>query len=300
MTNIPDWNRLRYFFIVAEAKSFSAAEKILNLSQSAISRQISSLETEIKAVLFHRYARGIILTEQGEMLFEIARDIYKQIHEAEAFLIAGKNIPAGSIKITTTRSFGTTWLSKRLVKFCKIYPEINAELMIDDNTVNLSMREADFAIRMWKSRSQDVVANKFVTINCHYYASKEYLEQYGRPEKISELHKHKLLEYRNPNPIMREQLNHHLYFEQSFKRKRKAIYTSTSLKTILHAVQEGLGIATLPDYMVANDMNLEKILSDNYTIFFETYLLYPHEIANAKRIQLFQDYLYECAKDWNY
>jgi DNA-binding transcriptional LysR family regulator len=300
MTNIPDWNRLRYFFIVAEAKSFSGAEKKLNLSQSAISRQIAALESEIQAPLFHRHARGIILTDQGELLFQTARDIYKQIHEAESLLLAGKNTAAGSIKITTTRSFGTMWLSKRLVTFCKNYPEINTELMIDDKTFNLSMREADFAIRMWKTRAQDVVANKFVHVRCHYYASHEYLATHGVPEKITELHRHKLIGYQNPNPVMREKLNHHLYFEQTFKRKRKTVYASTSLTTILHAVEGGLGIATLPDYMVAQNPDLQKILPDAYDNFFETYLLCPQEIAKTKRIQLLQEYLYACAKDWCY
>jgi len=300
MTNIPDWNRLRYFFIVADAKSFSAAEKKLNLSQSAISRQIAALESEIQAPLFHRHARGIILTEQGELLYQTAKDIYKQIHEAESLLIAGKNTSVGSIKITTTRSFGTMWLSKRLVQFCKTYPEIYTQLMVDDKTFNLSMREADFAIRMWQTKTPDIIAHKFVTINCHYYASKEYLETHGDLHKVDDLNQHKLIGYKNPNPMMREKLNHHLYFGQTFRRKRKTMYTSTSLTTILDAVEAGMGIATLPDYIAGERQNLVKILPDHYENFFETYILYPQEIAQAKRIELLREYLYECAKDWAY
>lgn len=300
MTNIPDWNRLRFFFIVAEAKSFSAAEKKLNLSQSSISRQISALETEIKATLFHRHARGLILTDQGELLFETAKDIYKQIHEAEALLLAGKNTAVGSIKITTTRSFGTMWLSKKLVEFCKLYPDIKIELMIDDRTFNLSMREADFAIRMWKPNAIDIIAHKFITVHCHYYASHDYIEKYGMPNKISELNTHKLIDYTNTNPVMREKLNHHLYFEHPFKRQRKTIYASTSLTTILHAVEGGLGIATLPDYMTSNSPNLQKVLPDIGNNSFETYLVYPQEIAKTKRIELLEAYLYECANEWCY
>ena len=68
----------------------------------------------------------------------------------------------------------------------------------------------------------------------------------------------------------------------------------------MHAVEGGLGIATLPDYMAAQNSNLQKILPDAYDNFFETYLLCPQEIAKTKRIQLLQEYLYECAKDWCY
>lgn len=300
MTNIPDWNRLRYFYIVAEAKSFSAAEGKLSLSQSAISRQIAALENEIQAPLFHRHARGLILTEQGEMLFQTAKDIYKQIHEAESVLLAGKNAPTGSIKLTTTRSFGIMWLSRRLVDFCKLYPDIHIELMIDDRTLNLSMREADFAIRMWKASASDIVAHKFITVHCHYYASLEYVEKYGMPKKVSDLNAHKLLHYINPNPIMQEKLNHHLYFEQPFRRQRKNVFSSTSLTTILHAVEGGLGIATLPDYMAAGNQNLQKILPEINDNTFETYLIYPQELENAKRIQLLQDFLYQSADGWCY
>lgn len=300
MTNIPDWNRLRVFFIVAEAKSFSASEEKLNLSQSSISRQISALENEIKTPLFHRHARGLVLTEQGELLFETAKDIYKQIHEAESLLLAGKNTATGSIKLTTTRSFGTMWLSRRLVQFCKQYPDIHIELMIDDRTLNLSMREADFAIRMWNPNVLDIVAQKFITVHCHYYASNEYIEKYGMPEKITDLNVHKLIDYTNPNPIMREKLNHHLYFQQPFKRQRKTIYASTSLTTILHAVEGGMGIATLPDYMTLHSPNLQKVLPEIDENSFETYLLYPQEIANTKRIQLLQEFLYDCANEWHY
>jgi DNA-binding transcriptional LysR family regulator len=162
------------------------------------------------------------------------------------------------------------------------------------------MREADFAVRMWKPNVTDVVADKFITVNCHYYASTEYLEKYGTPTKVTDLNTHKLTHYINPNPIMHERLNHHLYFEQPFNRLRKTIYSSTSLTTILHAIEGGLGIGTLPDYMAYQNKNLRIILPHVNMNSFETYLLYPHELENAKRITLLKEYLYECANDWCY
>lgn len=299
MTNIPDWNRLRHFFIVAEAGSFSAAQKKLNLSQSAISRQISALETEIQATLFHRHARGIVLTDQGDLLYQTIKDIYKQIHEAELLLSSEKNTAAGSIKITTTRSFGTMWLSQRLVQFCKKHPKINAELITEDRTLNLSLREADFAIRMWKPRSNDIYAHPFIIVRCHYYASKEYLAEFGTPEKIADLNNHRLLAYVNPNPVMREKLNHHLYYQRSHKRQRNSVYSSSSLLTILHAIKGGLGIATLPDY-IADGHDLVRLFPEIDDNYFETYIAYPQELAETKRVKLLQDYLCESAKDWAY
>jgi DNA-binding transcriptional LysR family regulator len=300
MTNIPDWNRLRFFYVVSIEKSFSAAEAKLNLSASAISRQISALEKEIKSQLFHRHPRGLVLTEQGELLFETTKDIYKRIHEAEACLIAGQNTPSGHIKITTTRSFGTQWLSPRLVKFCKNYPEINIELLLDDKTFNLPMREADFAIRMWKASGPDIISEKFITMNYHLYASKNYIKQYGKPESIQDLDNHKMIAYTNHNPILRDSLNLHLYIGKSHKQERQSVYASTSLTTILHAVNGGLGVALLPDYMTYNNDNLYRIVPELDANSFETYLVYPSEISNTKRIQLLRDFLFASAKEWEY
>lgn len=300
MTNIPDWNRLRHFFIVAEEGSFSAAQKKLNISQSAISRQISALENEIQATLFHRHARGIVLTDQGDLLYQTTKDIYKHIHEAESLLLTDKNTAVGSIKITTTRSFGRMWLSPRLVQFCKQNPKIHAELITEDRTLNLSLREADFAIRMWKPRSQDITSHKFIKVTCHYYASKTYLEEYGVPQTIEDLNQHRLLTYVNPNPIMREKLNHHLYYQSSYKRQRKSIYSTTSLGALLDAIQGGLGIATLPDYIAEEGKDMQMLLPEIDSNCFDTYIAYPQELAKTKRVKLLQEYLYECAKDWKY
>ena len=69
-----DWDKLRIFHAVAAAGSFTHAGEKLNLSQSAVSRQISALEESVRASLFHRHARGLILTEQGELLFNTVRE----------------------------------------------------------------------------------------------------------------------------------------------------------------------------------------------------------------------------------
>jgi len=81
-----DWDKLRIFRSVAEAGSFTHAGEALNLSQSAVSRQISALEESVNVKLFHRHARGLILTEHGELLFSTAKEVYHTLAMTEAKL----------------------------------------------------------------------------------------------------------------------------------------------------------------------------------------------------------------------
>ena len=106
-----DWDKLRVFHAVAEAGSFTHAGEALNLSQSAVSRQISALEESLSVPLFHRHARGLILTEQGELLFRTARDVFSKLSMTEAMLTESREHPKGPLKVTTTVAFGSLALS---------------------------------------------------------------------------------------------------------------------------------------------------------------------------------------------
>src|SRR5918999_4988020 len=143
-----DWDKLKVFHAAAEAGSFTHAGEQLGLSQSAVSRQVGALEQELSVPLFHRHARGLILTEQGELLFRTARDIFGKLAMTEAMLTESKDRPKGPLKVTTSVAFGTTWLAPRLKEFIDLYPEIQLTLVLDDSELDLSMRESDVAIRM--------------------------------------------------------------------------------------------------------------------------------------------------------
>ena len=126
-----DWDKLKIFHAVAEAGSFTNATINLNLSQSAISRQIQSLEQDLKVQLFERHARGLTLTENGEYLFKTAHDVISKLKEVESTLGDQKNKPTGKLTITTVRSFGTHWLTPRIQEFMTLNPEIEIELNED-------------------------------------------------------------------------------------------------------------------------------------------------------------------------
>jgi DNA-binding transcriptional LysR family regulator len=190
-----DWDKLRVFHAVAEAGSFTHAGEALNLSQSAVSRQISALEESLSVPLFHRHARGLILTEQGELLYHTAREIFSKLAMTEAMLSESKDRPKGPLKVTTTVSFGSAWLTPRIREFTDLYPEIQVTLVVDDSELDLSMREADVAIRMSPPRQPDLVQRHLMTVRYRVYASTDYLKRFGTPQKPEDLDKHRLIVY---------------------------------------------------------------------------------------------------------
>ena len=107
-----DWDKLRIFHAVAEAGSFTHAANTLNLSQSAISRQVSALEQELSVPLFHRHARGLVMTEQGETLYRTAHDVLLKLDAVKNQLTDSTERPEGRLRVTTTVGLGTSWLTK--------------------------------------------------------------------------------------------------------------------------------------------------------------------------------------------
>src|SRR4030065_1960952 len=137
-----DWDKLRIFHAVADAGSFTHAGHELGLSQSAVSRQISALEESLNVSLFHRHARGLILTEQGELLYRTAHEVFAKLAMTEAQLTESKDRPKGQLKVTATVALGSTWLTPRMGEFLEIYPDVAVDLVLDDRALDLSMREA--------------------------------------------------------------------------------------------------------------------------------------------------------------
>ena len=125
-----DWDKLKVFHAAAEAGSFTHAGEQLGLSQSAVSRQVSALEQELGVSLFHRHARGLILTEQGDLLFRTAHDVFMQLQAARAKLTDSRERPSGDLKINTTPGVGINWLIPRLGEFTALYPEIRVHLIV--------------------------------------------------------------------------------------------------------------------------------------------------------------------------
>ena len=295
-----DWDKLKIFHAVASAGSFTKAAYSLNLSQSAISRQIQSLENDLKSQLFIRHARGLSLTENGDYLFNTAHEVISKLKDVETVLSEHKDKPSGKLTVTTVVSFGTTWLTPRIQEFMTLNPEIEVELIFDDKELDLSTRQADIGIWMRRPKQLNYIQRKLIDINYHIYGSTKYLEQYGYPKNVSELNKHKFISYGKgtPSPVFNPDWA--LKLGSKDKKKRKPVMKVNSVYGLLLAVQSGVGLAALPDYMTANVSNITKILPDIEGPLTETHFVYPQSLKNVAKVKAFRNFLFSKVSEWKF
>ena len=286
-----DWDKLRVFHAVAEAGSFTHAGERLTLSQSAVSRQISTLEDSLRVKLFHRHARGLKLTEQGEHLFETAHEVFAKLAMAEAHIPDVKEKPQGPLRITTTVAFGSIWLTPRIKEFVELYPDIEVSLVLADTELDLSMRAAAAAIRMMPPTQPDLIQRHLMTMNYRIYAAPEYLKARGIPKTARDLDQHSIVVYgEDASPPVGD---FNMLLEVGIKSgpPREPVLRVNSIYGIYRAVQGGLGIAALPEYMSHEGRNLVEVLPEIPGSSLDVYFVYPEEVRNAERIVVLRDFL---------
>ena len=295
-----DWDKLKIFHAVAESGSFTKASTVLNLSQSAISRQIQTLENELKIHLFERHARGLVLTDNGEYLYKTAHEVISKLKDVEATLSDEKDKLNGKLTITTVVSFGTTWLTPRIKEFMALHPEIEIELIFDDKELDLSTRQADVGIFMRRPKQLNYIQKKLIDLNYHIYGSTKYLEKYGHPKNIKDLDKHKFITYGRgaPSPVFNPDWA--LKLGSKDKKKRKPVMKVNSVYGLLLAVQSGVGLAALPDYMTASVSNITKILHEIEGPLTETHFVYPQSLKNVAKVKAFRNFLFSKVSEWKF
>ncbi|MFL1462227.1 LysR family transcriptional regulator [Roseococcus sp. DSY-14] len=285
-----DWDKLRVFHAVAEAGSFTHAGETLALSQSAVSRQIQALEEALSVPLFHRHARGLILTEAGETLNRTVREVFAKLAMTEALLTEGRERPAGRLKVTTTTGFGSSWLAPRLHRFLEMFPEINVSVILDDADLDLAMREADVAIRMHPPRQPDLIQRHVATFGWRIVGHQDYLKRAGIPQRPEELDAHRLIVWGDYRPPV-EEINWLAEVGRKPGQGRRGTLECNSLSGMLGAVKSGLGLAAMPDYMGPELEGLLTVLPELKAPKINAYFVYPEEMRASKRVSVFRDFL---------
>jgi DNA-binding transcriptional LysR family regulator len=285
-----DWDKLRMFHAVAQSKSLTKAGEVLNLSQSAVSRQISALEEGMGVALFHRHARGLMLTEQGEILFRTVAEMVVKLQQTEIALTEATARPKGPFRVTVPATFGTLWLSAQMKEYTDLYPEIDVTLICEDRELDLTTREADAAIRFRPTRHPDLVQVPIMRLRNSLYASNDYVREHGLPQKVSDLDKHKLLGFEAaagnlPFPEV------NWLFDLPGARELKPFFRVNSLIAMRSAVKQGMGIAALPDYLVHRTRHISRVLPELAGPVTEAWYVYPMELRNSKRIAVFKGFV---------
>jgi DNA-binding transcriptional LysR family regulator len=294
-----DWDKLRIFHAVADAGSFTHAGHELLLSQSAVSRQVSALEDDLHVTLFHRHARGLILTEQGEVLYRTAHEVFTKLAAAKTRLMDSKEKPSGELRITTTVGLGSVWLTPRITEFMELYPDIKVTLLLDDGELDLSMREADVAIRLRRPTQPDLIQRKLFTVHHHLYASLDYVKKHGIPKTIEDLDKHKIVTFGETEGYLTN-LNWLESIGRPEGNPRQPALRVNNAYGLRRAVQAGAGIGSLADYIVAIESNLVQVDLPLEAPQFDTYFVYPEELKETKRVTAFRDFIVGKAKEWSF
>lgn len=283
-----DWDKLRVFHAVADAGSLTHAGDQLHLSQSAISRQIRGLEEQLRATLFHRHARGLLLTEQGELLYQATYEISKRLTRAAAQIKDLKNEVFGDLRVTTTAGFGTSWLAPRLPRLFSLYPDLSVNLILTEGTLDLGMREADVAIRFGEPTQADLIRRPLMEVRMRLYAERSYLATTGLPRSEADLVSHRFISFSldAPQPDVSR-----VWVASKLSASRQLHLTMNSYFGVLKVAISGLGIAALPDYVTRGYPELVNVLPEDSSPSFTIYFCYPEELRHSLRVQAFRDFL---------
>ncbi len=286
-----DWDKLRIFHLVAKAGTFTSAASILNLSQSSVSRQIIGLENDLGVMLFHRHPRGLVLTEQGEILQKTADDVFKQLYRVEGQLQDTRKLAQGPLVITVSDFIASTWLAPRIKSFKDQFPDIQLTVLIDDRPLNIGMREADIGIRLHKPKDTELIQRKMTDINMHICGSKDYLDANGRPKTIEELKNHCLIAFPEGAHTPFPRPNWLFEIAGVDIEDDHNLIMMNSMHSIHTLIRAGTGIAVLPDYLIHSDETLEQILPKHERPSIPMYFVYAQARKNSSRINSFRDFM---------
>jgi DNA-binding transcriptional LysR family regulator len=285
-----DWDKLRIFHAVADAGSLTHAGDSLHLSQSAVSRQIRALEESLNTTLFHRHARGLILTEQGELLFEATRAMNKRLEAAAARIRDSEEEVFGELRVTTTLAFGTLWVAPRLPKLYERYPDLKIDLMLEERVLDLPMREADVAIRMKEPSQADLIRKRLMGIRIQLYASKDYLARSAPLQAIEDIASHRVITQAPSAPQVAAGAS---LSQELLRHEPQSLLTINNYFGVLQATLSDLGVGVIPDYITEDFPNLVRVLPEVESNEIPVFLAYPEELRQSKRVAAFRDFVQE-------
>lgn len=293
-----DWDKLRIFHAAAEAGSFTHAGDALRMSQSAVSRQVSALERDLGIALFHRHARGLVLTEQGDMLYRTATEVLNKLQTAETLLSDTTTKPTGELRITAPIGLGTVWVTQRLREFMELYPDIRVEVILNDDQIDISMREADVAIWTREPEQADLIRRPLFTMRVRAFASTQYVRKFGAPQSLDDLDNHRFVSY-SGTPAQHLSVIRWLETAgRNGKEPRIPAFRANSVVALKYAIRSGIGVGLIPDYLTEEETDLVTVLNDVQLPKIPIIFVYPEELRTSKKVQVLRDFLVSKARIW--
>jgi len=286
------WDKLRTFYYVAKFESFTKTAQHLNISQSAISRQIIDLEYRLRHKLFKRLPRGLALTRQGQLLFENTQKMFVFSELAIAQIQNEQEKPQGDLHIGANVGLVDTWLYELIPDFLKRYPDINLSIYSKDAHLDVESLEVHVALQPYLTDHPELIQNLLMTWNRRLYASKGYLRKYGIPNKIEDLERHRLIGFGSEKIHLFENINWHLNLNYKKGTSQKPYCSVNSLRALLELGKSGLGIISFSqESPLLKDSQLVELLPEVHGPSIDIYFSYPIQLKGIKKIDILENYL---------
>lgn len=298
-----DWDKLRIFHASAAAGSFTHAGEVLNMSQSAVSRQVSALEKELKVVLFHRHARGLVLTEPGELLFRTVSDVMTKLQTAALLISDSKTKPSGELRVAAPVGLGSVWVTRQMCEFLDLYPDIRIDLLLDDEQIDITMREADVAIWTREPEQPELIRRPLFTAKVRAMASTHYVRRFGAPQTLAELDQgHRIISYSGQPSQHLPAITWLETVGREGREPRTPAFRVNSVVAIKYAILAGAGIGMIPDYMTEHETDLVHVLTklDIEKPSLPILFVYPEDLKTSKKVQVLRDFLVSKARQLTY
>lgn len=296
------FENLRTFITVAEVGSLTMTAEKLYIAKSAISRRLSELENHLGVQLFHRSTRSLSLTDEGQQFYERSRAILNDLDEAEQQVKSARLELQGRFRLAAPLSFGLLHLTPLLNTFMVEHPNIEFDIDFNDREVDIINEGFDLVLRIGQLLDSNLMSRKLASINVQMCASPAYLEQYGEPQTVDDLHQHDLLRY-SLVPVSK-MLTCTDAKGAKHTAKMSVSLTSNNGEHLANAAISGKGIAVLPTfitYQALREGQLKSILTNySWSRHLELHAIYPQTRHLSKRVRTLIDFLHEQFSDQPY
>jgi len=285
VTRTLNWSSMKDFLAVAECGSLSEAARRLGVSQPTLTRRMAALENSLRAEIFRRSPRGLVLTEAGEALLEPARQMQAGAQAAE-LAVSGRDLTLeGLVRITATEGLAVAWLIPALAGFRRQQPHIDVEVIVRNTALNVLRREADIALRLGRPQQAELVARRMSDLTLGLYASRAYIEEMGRPEKQADLAEHRGVAFDEGDVYT----GAGAFLEKGLGDAR-VVFRANTLGAQRAAIRAGMGIGGQTCFIADRDPELVRVIPET-EVRFEIWLVTHPGLRRSARIRAMYDFL---------
>lgn len=281
-----NWDDVIYFLEVARARNLVRAGQKLRVDHTTVSRRVRELEKSLNTTLFKRSKSGFALTEAGMRLLQFAEGMENQANAiVETVVGAERADAAGAVRIASMEGIGSLYLTRCMTDFHKAWPSIQVELITDTRFLDMTRREADIFISFFKPTGRRLSVKKIGEFKVFLYASRDYLQAHGTPERLEDLDGHGFVDFIDELVHIKENL-----WLSDILRPPHVVFRSTSLVAQYMAATSGLGIAMLPSFVAAQNSELRPVLPAYFSIR-DIWLSVHEDLLHIGRIKAVMNFL---------